>query len=398
MNAFINESAGVPAVEARHRPRLGHQFHGDRGPVRINGQLQLVSERWNRAVAVPYLVYMPEKDRLLMLFSGDYPHRPFISWSNDRGASWTAPQAVEKASDDPAHHVAVSLTYLGGGKVVFASESTHRYFSDDFGQTWSNPAPKPPLVNGKEWNQWDPWLVDRDAATGKIIRVWETGWNFPGEPWRADGGLGTIVAYWRNSVDEGRIWTPATEVPEWFGVSEVALCRAANGQLVAACRTEIPEAHNKPIPEVDHYAGLGVSISSDNGLTWSKITSLYAWGRHHPSLLLLPGGELVMTYVVRKGYPDTADGFPQFGIEAVVSRDHGLTWDMEHRYRLAEWIGNRKGENAWWASCQATSSVLLPDGTILTAFGTGYRSQPNAHNQPAPRDLGLIHWEPTCQP
>lgn len=32
-----------------------------------------------------------------------------------------------------------------------------------------------------------------------------------------------------------------------------------------------------------------------------------------------------MTYVVRKGYVNTADGFPQFGIEAVVSRDNGQT-------------------------------------------------------------------------
>jgi hypothetical protein len=389
----MRDQAVLPAVEARHLPHLGCRLNGNREPVRLNGTIQIISEHWNRVVAVPYLAYMPEKDRLLMLVSCDYPHRAFVSWSDDRGASWTEPMPAEKDSNDSAHHVAVGLTYLGGGKVVFSTESTHRYFSDDFGQTWSDPVPKPPITGGKFWNQWDPWLVDKDAKTGKIVRVWETGWNFPGETWRPDGGLGTIVAYWRSSVDEGKNWTPAIEVPEWFGVSEVALCRAANGHLIAACRTAIPEAYNTSIPDVDHYAGLGVSISSDNGQTWSKINSLYAWGRHHPSLVLLPNGEIVMTYVVRKGCPNTADGFPQFGIDAVVSRDHGLTWDMGHRYRLAEWVGNRKGEHAWWASCQATSSVLLPDGTILTAFGTGYRSQPNVYNQPAPRDIGLIYWK-----
>jgi hypothetical protein len=139
---------------------------------------------------------------------------------------------------------------------------------------------------------------------------------------------------------------------------------------------------------------LSVSISKDNGESWSKLKLLYEYGRHHPSMVVLPGGEIVMTYVVRKGYPDTTDGFPQFGIEAVVSRDHGCSWDMDHRYILAQWVGNRKGENAWWASCQATSSILLSDGMILTAFGTGYRSHPNEKNMAEPRDVGLVRWSP----
>jgi hypothetical protein len=99
-----------------------------------------------------------------------------------------------------------------------------------------------------------------------------------------------------------------------------------------------------------------------------------------------------MTYVVRKGYKDSADGFPQFGIEAILSRDNGETWDLDHRYVLHWWKGNRQGPNGWWASCQATSTVLLPDGSLLTAFGTGYRSQPNEQNMPAPRDAGLVRW------
>ena len=42
-------------------------------------------------------------------------------------------------------------------------------------------------------------------------------------------------------------------------------------------------------------------------------------------------------------------------------------------------------------SSQATSSQLLPDGSILTAFGTGYRV--HAEGQ-APRDVGLVRWRP----
>ena len=159
--------------------------------------------------------------------------------------------------------------------------------------------------------------------------------------------------------------------------------------------------------EIDHYNGLGVSISKDNGATWSKPNMLYEWGRHHPSMVLMPNGDIVMTYVVRKGYVDTPDGYPQFGIEAVVSQDHGQTWDLDHRYLLHTWVGNRKrngssenqpGPQAWWASSQATSSVLLPDGSILTAFGTGYRSQPGPDNLPTPRDVGLVLWQPGDRP
>ena len=113
-------------------------------------------------------------------------------------------------------------------------------------------------------------------------------------------------------------------------------------------------------------------------------------------MLLLPGGDVVMTHVVREGYVGAPDGYPQFGIEAIVSRDHGQTWDLDHKYLLAVWKGNRKDEHAWWAGCQSTSSVLLPDGSILTAFGTGYRSRPakDGHpGKPLPRDIALVHWQ-----
>jgi hypothetical protein len=73
---------------------------------------------------------------------------------------------------------------------------------------------------------------------------------------------------------------------------------------------------------------LGVSISRDGGNTWSEVTTLFEWGRHHPGMVVLPDGDIVMTYVVRRGYPDTAEGFPQMGIEAVVAATLGRpgTW------------------------------------------------------------------------
>jgi len=359
--------------------RLG----GTAAEVRIPAKLQIVTETWNRVVAVPYIVYMPEKDRLLMLVSCDYPHRPFVLSSEDHGTTWSEPKLVLPGDTTSSRHlIGVSLTYIGGGQVLAGAESKRRFFSADYGETWSA-VPIPPLPDGGAWNQWDPYLVDRDAKTGTLTRLMETGY----------GHLhGRFQAYLRSSTDGGTSWSQAAKIPQWDGVDEVALLRAANGHLIAACRTGNPERFKG---EIDHYGGLGISISTDDGSTWSGVRKLYDWGRHHPSLLLLPSGEIVMTYVVRKGYVDSPEGFPQFGIEAVVSRDHGQTWDLDHRYILHQWVGDIKGAKAWTSSSQATSTVLLPDASLLTAFGTGYRIHQNVQGL---RDVGLVQWRLSREP
>ena len=362
--------------------------------IRLAAKIQIVTESWNRVVAVPYIIYMPEKDRLGMLVGCDYPHRAMLLSSDDRGATWTAPRPPQLAKGGKtALGLGTSLTYLGAGRVLFYAGA--RWFSRDYGQTWGDPVPVAPTPDPKPkpWYIWDPPLVERDPAAGKITRIVETGYT-----WFRPPKVKTAhqQAYIRFSTDQGKTWSKGIKVLQWHAVSEVALFRAANGDLLAACRTDIPA---RMVGEtLDHYEGLGICVSKDDGRTWSKVTKLYDWGRHHPSLVLMPNKDIVMTYVVRKGYVDTPDGFPQFGIEAAVSHDHGRTWDLDHRYILHCWTGNRKGPNAWWPSSQATSSVLLPDGSILTAFGTGYRSQPGPNGLPAPRDAGLVLWRPSTQP
>jgi len=138
----------------------------------IPAQSQIVTERWHRIIRVPYLVYMPEKDRLLMLVSGDFPLRPMIMASDDHGATWSDPRRILDRPDDPKHHVAVGLTYLGKGKLIFCTEEGGRFFSEDYGQTWGEPVPQPPMSNGKAWYQWDPLWVDRNPRTGQVDRVW----------------------------------------------------------------------------------------------------------------------------------------------------------------------------------------------------------------------------------
>jgi hypothetical protein len=372
-----------PAAWQEHQVQL---LNGAQAPIPVAGRLQIVSESWNRVVAVPYLVYMPEKQRLLMLVGCDYPHHPEVLHSDDEGATWSEPRRVTAAGTN-LDGLGTCLTYLGQGELLFLA-GDHRWVSHDFGDTWEVGALVAPTVDDKPWYTWDPLWADRDPATGAVTRLFETGYTWHRAP---DVVKDHQQGYLRVSSDRGATWSQSIKVPQWKEVSEVALVRAANGDLVAACRTDIPPS--KAGEWIDHFEGLGISVSRDDGATWSGVDKLYDYGRHHPSFVLLPDGRLLMTYVVRKGYVDTGEGYPQFGVEAILSGDNGHTWDLDHRYVLHAWIGNRLGENKWWASCQATSTVLLPGGDLLTAFGTGYRSQPDAAGaNPAPRDAGLLRW------
>lgn len=377
---------------AEWQPHEVRQQNGKDSQIRLPARFQMLTESWNRVVAVPYIVYMPEKDRLLMLANCDYPHRAFMLTSDDHGSNWTDPYPALLDEDGKpaaivgtglAGHMGTSLAYLGDGKAFFYGVK-RCWFSKDYGKTWGDSVPlADPIPDGKPLGMWDSPLVERDEKTGKGIRLALTCYKVIGSD---------CQGFLRFSTDEGKTWSKSIKVPQWHGVNEVTLLRAGNGDLVAACRTDIPDRIKETL---DHYEGLGTSVSTDDGHTWSTVNMLYDHGRHHPSLVLMPDGDIVMTHVVRLGYVDSKEGFRQFGVEAVVSHDHGRTWDLDHKYILHAWVGNQKGEDAWMPSSQATSSQLLPDGSILTAFGTGYRV--HAEGQ-APRDVGLVRWRPNTGP
>ncbi len=59
----------------------------------------MMSEKQNRVFTVPFMVYMPEKDRLLMLAGAGYPHQAVVVSSNDRGKTWTESRYVHVGAD-----------------------------------------------------------------------------------------------------------------------------------------------------------------------------------------------------------------------------------------------------------------------------------------------------------
>ncbi len=366
-------------------------------------QFQIVTETWNRVVRVPHLVHMPEKDRLLMSVCCDEPHRGAVFFSDDHGATWSEPRWVHTDAQGKPDFGAFGIpNYVGEGNLLLATGGAKdrvMLFSRDYGETWGEAVPIPLASDGKPWYGCDPCLVDRDSATGKVKRLAQTGYQTA-----ADGASRTMIRF---STDEGRTWGDEVSPPQWSG-TEVALCRAANGDIVAGCRTARPDWY---VGDSDHYAGLGVSISRDDGKTWSEVSLLYDYGRMHPCMVLLPNDDIVMSYVVRRGYPEDCDGFPQFGIEAVVSHDNGVTWDIDHRFILYHYSGTSylkashpELDGAWRCGTpsapQNTSTILMPDGSFLTTFGLGYRRRhPSPHTVKGPYDIGLVEWRlPPAKP
>ena len=375
-------SAQASAPNRKTEPRLlQHEAWTAHVVERLNGKasrikspagIQVISKRWNLgAVYYPYLTYFPIKNRLLMQLMWGQQIKTGIVYSDNGGATWSRPTPIGDGWS-------TGLTLLNGGQAVLKRDKRY-WFTEDYGVSWDRSVSAPPCRDGKLFNEDSPFFVDRDAKTGRVTRLWATG---------KKRGLACLL---RTSDDDGNTWSECRHISQWGRTGEVILHRARNGNLIAACRTMLPKFEGK----IDHHSGLGVSVSKDNGQTWSQLNILYAWGRHMSSMVTLADGTIVLSYVVRKGYVDTTDGFPQFGIESVISRDHGITWDLDNRYLLAVWQGNRKRveENSWYASPQRTATVLLPDGSLITAFGTGYRNKGKQGKRThSPQDIAVVRW------
>ena len=358
------------------------QLNGRHERIRQIARFQIVreDEHVDTVICVPYLVYMPENDTLLMLVNnhtavgiGEVPrNRAFVLASKDHGATWREWGCGIMPIEEKPGTLFVGLTYLGKGKLLLYTESEEGtgYRCDDWGQHWSPFSVFPRHADGRPWHSWDPLLPDKDPDTGKVTRLWQAG----------HGGL-------RFSTDLAQTWSPETVIPQWgskaFFVSEIHLSRARNGDMIAACRVVEPEL----VAVNDHGGGLGTSVSRDDGNTWSPMNRLYLYGRHHPSMVLMPNGHIVMSHVVRRGYVPTVDGFMQFGVEAVISRDNGQTWDLDHKYVLAVWKAAYNDRRTIHEGSQSTSTVRMPDGSLMTAFGTGYRFK-----EAGPGDIGLVQW------
>lgn len=384
----------LPVVVHPHpfnnREHTIYQMNGKTPPIPSQAELQWLSKSWPEGNAqMPYMVWMPERQELLMMVECLQPIRSAFIRSKDGGRTWSE-RTWLRNGDNQEKSLGLGLVYLGDGKLraVWGDRQDVEWSSDDYGDRWVSHIEAVPKKDILYF--WDQAYVLEEGTKDKPARLIESGH-------RSHGVYGQKGFYSQASVrfsnDGGQTWSPEKVVPQWKGVNEVTFVRAANGDLVAGCRVDYPEKLLGTNTELDSDGGLAVSISSDEGQTWTPIQYLYEWGRHHPCLVKMPNNDLLMTYIVRKGYTPNAGGYPRHGIEAVISRDNGKTWDLDHRIVLASYEGNLKGipHRDWFCSVQSTSTVLLPDQTILTAFGTGFK---NLQNTPVCQmDVVLIRWK-----
>jgi hypothetical protein len=361
---------------------------------------------------IPFGIAQMDNGNVLLLCSWEFPdpndpnitkQTAVFTVSTNRGESW------DTFCETGGSGRSIMLSYLGKDKIAWYDARGRVIY--DYGKKLQEVIKDPPWLGCFEGNP----LIDRDSQ-GKATMIAEVGCPegscYDSEIEKKVGECQNRLNFglsaggkirWSN--DEGRTWTREVTPDAWSRteeyqgdlyprrISEGSLVRAKNRWIVAALRTDPPmrfvyhrhcdSSIDKNKCYDDSLCGLGVSISKDDGNTWSPIHMLYDAGRHHPHLLQLPNGDLVMTIIVRADVPygSFALGSPRRGCEAIISRDNGLTWDLTHKYILDEFGYHNDGQ--WFdGQCGHLSSTLLDDGSILTCYGNYQKG------------AVLINWKP----
>lgn len=393
--ASAQSQAPIPAKRREPigwKPHFVKQGDGRGGWITHSAEYQFLVHQEVGRHLFPYGVRQMDNGEVILAAAWDSGNtkglkdwKLVVAFSRDGARSWTEFATIPNAPGRPA-----VVTYLGKGNLILQSEvGPSQYFSSDYGRTWPERRPLQPAGSGGSFDNEGDALVD--VGAGGTTRLAGFGLSYPkGTKWPFDPGVGLL----RWSNDGGRTWTNETAPKEWLwqeeyqgktyqrGVSECSIIRAANGWLVAALRSDMPARYLDIVPHNDSLEGLGVSVSKDDGVTWSPLRILYEAGRHHGHLLRLPGGDLVMVLIVRADVQNGRLASYHRGLEAIISRDNGLTWDLAHKYVLDDYE-YYDGVEWFNGDCGHCSTTLLDNGFILSTYAN-YLT----------RGASLILWKP----
>ena len=337
-------------------------------------------------VQSPFLAKIPDEDKILLLLTcgESAPHTCLLA-STDECETW---QNHNRPGDDSFGWG--GLTCCGNGVMLICGSNCR---STDGGHHWDWKSYGGVERFGTPAYEWDPGLVDPKSNGRHIYMASYYMRNFHWPEAKTE-------ALMRESFDAGETWTEHRGIPEFAGACEVALAYNAQGEIVAAMRASTLMA-----PTDDHADRLEYSYSKDGGRTWAPPKVVAGNGRHHPSMALLPDGRMVMSYVVRLGYPREPDGKQAYGIEAVVSSDGGHTWDTDHRYVLSRWTsdcmvtddsGRTFQVEHYMFAPQCTSTLYLPKSDCLvTVYGTFQNARRFLRpGESRPYQVAMVKWKP----
>ena len=158
------------------------------------------------------------------------------------------------------------------------------------------------------------------------------------------------------SRDGGKTWDDPSLIAKHF--NETGLLVLPDGKVLAALRSE-------------GGGHIDISTSSDQGRTWTAPVQVTRDKEHPGDLIRLKNGNILLTYGERN---------KPFGVEAIVSRDNGKTWDAKTKVVLVE--------DAVSTDCGYPSSIQLPNGKIVTVY---YRVD-NPSTAPASTKATAILW------
>ncbi|HXK94331.1 MAG TPA: sialidase family protein [bacterium] len=205
--------------------------------------------------------------------------------------------------------------------------------SDDLGNTWSTPQPLG--IAGLE--TCSPYGRIISLPDGTLLM------NVYGPYTDTVPGMEAVdkdqgdYAYLVRSTDNGQTWKDPSLI--LAAHNETALLRLSDGRLLAVSRGSTNQQR------------LDYTLSLDEGRTWSEPLRLTGPSQHPADLIPLSNGWILMLFGDRSGSEHT--------IKGIISRDHALSWDVDHTLILSRPV---KGDFGY------PSGVLLPNGNLAYMY------------------------------
>ncbi len=297
---------------------------------------------------------------LLLAYRGGAAHmglggRLDTGRSVDGGLTWSSPATVADSERDDrnpavgiapdgtlvlAYHWQGSYDDAGAWKPELGKADTRIVFSTDGGHTWNDDE----LIDYTPINGASPFgkMFSADGVLHMLI--------YGGSPVCKPGaetvrvGNASTPTYILRSRDHGRSWGDPILVALGLNESDVALL--PDGRWLFVARSE----------DRDEQA-IYSCVSDDLGYTWRMIGRVTEAKEHPPDITLLSNGWLLLLFGRR---------VPPFGVQGMISRDGGMTWD-EGRLVLDDSLPG--------ADIGYPSTARLDNGRLVTAYYTAGTSE-----------------------